>query len=153
MQNYKAYQPAVINELANARLKLYFLFNGQTTRSGKHSLTGVCVYYLNREGKVVDYLIALLEQLGRYIGINYAEVVSSVLTYFGVSKEKLGYFITDNAANNGICLDYLSLKFSFKKETCQIRCAAYTLNLVAQLILFGKDKDAYENEDANIPVR
>ena len=86
-------------------------------RSSKHSLTGVYIYHLNREGKVINYLIALLEQLSRYIGINYAEVVSSVLTYFSVSKERLGYFITNNATNNGICLDYLSLKFSFKKET------------------------------------
>ena len=110
------------------------------------------IYHLNREGKVINYLIALLEQLGRHTGINYAEVVSSVLTHFGVSKEKLSYFITNNAANNSICLDYLSLKFGFKKETYQIRCAAYTLNLIAQLILFRKDKDAYKNKDINIPV-
>jgi len=137
----------------NARLKLHFLFNGWTTRSGKYFLTSVCVHHLNYKGKVVDYLITLLEQLGRHIGINYAEVVSSILTHFGVSKERLGCFITDNAANNGICLDYLSLKFSFKKETCWIWCIAYTLNLIAQLILFRKDKDAYKNKDVNILVR
>jgi len=118
MQNYKAYQPAVINKLANARLKLHFLFDGWTTRSSKHSLTGVCVHHLNRKGKVVNYLIALPEQLGRHTGINYAEVVSSVLTHFSVSKERLSCFITNNTANNGICLDHLSLKFGFKKETC-----------------------------------
>jgi len=72
MQDYKAYQPAIIKELASAHLKLYFSFNGWTTRSGKHALTSICVYHLNCEGRVVNYLIALLEQLGRYIGINYA---------------------------------------------------------------------------------
>jgi hypothetical protein len=153
MQDYEAYQPAVINELACARSKLHFSFDGWTTRSGKHSLTGVCVHHLNREGRVVDYLIALPELLGRHTGINYAEVIGNVLTHFNVSKERLGYFITDNAANNGTCIDHLSTKLDFKKEDRWIRCAAHTLNLAAQSILFGKDKDAYENEDSNIPVR
>ena len=153
IQDYKAYQPTIIDKLANARLKLHFLFNGWTIRNSKYSLTGVYVYYLNREGKIVNYLITLPEQLSRYIGINYAEVVSNVLTHFNVSKERLGYFITDNAANNSIYLDYLSIKLSFKKEDRQIRYAAYTLNLIAQLVLFRKDKDAYENNDTNIPVR
>lgn len=151
MQDYKAYQPAVIDELISAHLKLHFLFNGQTTRSGKYSLTGVYVHHLNREGRVVDYLIALPELLGRHTGINYANVISNVLTHFNVSKERLGYFITDNAANNGTCIDYLSTELNFKKEDRWIRCAAYILNLVAQLILFRKDKDAYENDDSNIP--
>ena len=153
MQDYEAYQAAVIDELACARSKLHFSFDGWTTRSGKHSLTGVCVHHLNREGRVVDYLIALPELLGRHTGINYAEVIGNVLTHFNVSKERLGYFITDNAANNGTCINHLSTKLNFKKEDRWIRCAAHTLNLAAQSILFGKDKDAYENEEANIPVR
>ena len=120
MQDYKACQLAVINELACAHLKLYFLFNGQTTRSGKHSLTSVCVYHLNCEGRVINYLIALLELLGYYTGINYAEVIGNILTYFNVSKERLSYFITNNAANNNTYIDYLFTKLNFKKEDCWI---------------------------------
>lgn len=40
MQDYEAYQPAIIKELASARSKLHFSFDGWTTRSGKHALTG-----------------------------------------------------------------------------------------------------------------
>ena len=152
MQDYEAYQPAVINKLAYTRSKLHFSFDGQTTCSSKHSLTGVCVYHLNREGRVVNYLITLPELLGRHTGINYAEVISNILTHFNVSKERLGYFITNNAANNSTCINYLSTKLNFKKEDYWIQCAAYTLNLAAQSILFGKDKDAYKNKDSNIPV-
>jgi len=110
----------VCNKLANARLKLYFLFNGWTIRSSKHLLTGVCVYYLNRKGRVVNYLIALLEQLGRYTGINYAAVISDVLAYFKVTKESLSYFITNNARNNNTCLDYLATIFNFRKDNWRI---------------------------------
>ena len=118
MQDYEAYQLAIINELAYAHLKLHFLFNGWTTRNSKHSFTSVCVHHLNHEGRVVNYLIALLELLSRYTGINYAEVIGNVFTHFNVSKERLGYFITDNAANNGTYIDYLSTKLNFKKEDC-----------------------------------
>ena len=104
----------------NAYLKLHFLFNSWTTRSGKHLLTNVCVYYLNHKGRVVDYLITLLEQLGRYIGINYAVVIGNVLAYFKVTKESLGYFITDNTRNNNTCLDYLVTIFNFKKDNWRI---------------------------------
>ena len=72
MQDYEAYQPAIIKELASAHSKLYFSFNGWTTYNSKHALTGVCVHHLNHEGKIVDYLIALLKQFGCYTGINYA---------------------------------------------------------------------------------
>jgi hypothetical protein len=90
MQDYKAYQAAVINELACARLKLHFSFDGWTTHNSKHSLTGIYVHHLNHKGRVVDYLIALLELLGRHTGINYAEVIGNVFTHFNVSKERLG---------------------------------------------------------------
>jgi len=116
MQDYEAYQSAIINELACARLKLYFLFNSWTTRSSKHSLTDIYIHHLNREGRVVNYLIALPELLGRHIGINYAEVIGNVLTHFNVSKERLSYLITNNAANNGTYINHLSTKLGFKKE-------------------------------------
>ena len=145
MADYKAYQPAIYDELANARLKLHFLFNGWTTRSGKHLLTSVCVHHLNHKGRVVNYLIALPEQLGRHTRINYAAVIGNILAHFKVTKESLGYFVTNNTGNNNTCLDYLATVFNFRKDNRRIQCAAYTLNLITQLIMFGKDKDAYEN--------
>ena len=120
MADYKTYQPAVCDKLANARLKLHFLFDGWTTRSSKHLLTGVCVHHLNREGRVVNYLIALLEQLSYYTGINYAAVIGDVLAYFKVTKESLGYFVTNNARNNNTCLDYLATVFNFRKDDRRI---------------------------------
>ena len=116
MANYTAYQLAIYNKLVNARLKLHFLFNGWTIRSGKHLLTGVCVYYLNCKGRVINYLIALLEQLSYYTGINYAAVIGDILAYFKVTKESLSYFITNNTRNNNTCLDYLATVFNFRKD-------------------------------------
>jgi len=108
------------DKLTNTHLKLYFLFNGWTTRSGKHSLTSVCVYYLNYKGRVINYLIALPEQLGCHTGINYAVVISNVLAYFKVTKESLSYFVTNNTGNNNTCLDYLATVFNFRKDDWRI---------------------------------
>src|SRR6266568_8187680 len=121
MADYKAYQPAIYNKLVNAHLKLHFLFNSWTTCSGKHLLTGVCVHYLNCEGKVVDYLITLLKQLSHHTGINYATVISNVLAHFKVIKESLSYFVTNNAKNNNTCLDYLVTVFNFRKDNRRIQ--------------------------------
>ena len=140
------------DKLANARSKLHFSFNSWTTRSGKHSLTSVYVHHLNREGRVVNYLIALPEQLGRHTRINYAAVIGNVLAHFKVTKESLSYFVTNNTRNNNTYLDHLATVFNFRKDDQHIRCAAHTLNLVAQSIIFGKDKDAYKNDQENIPV-
>ena len=108
------------NKLTNAHLKLYFLFNGWTTRSSKHLLTSVCVHYLNYKGRVVNYLIALLEQLSRHTRINYAAVISNVLAHFKVTKESLSYFVTNNTGNNNTCLNYLATIFNFRKDNRRI---------------------------------
>ena len=152
MAEYQAFLPSVRKELASANSLVHISFDGWTTRNGKHALTGICVHYLNQGGRVVDYLIALPEQISRHSGINYAEVVGNTLDSFNISKERLGYFVTDNASNNDTALDTLAVKYSFIKEHRRTRCACHVLNLVAQSIMWGKDKESFENSDENIPV-
>ena len=72
-------------------------------------------------------------------------VISDVLTYFKVTKESLSYFVTNNTKNNNTCLNYLATVFNFKKDNQRIQYTAYTLNLITQLIMFRKNKDAYKN--------
>ena len=116
MADYEAYQLAICNKLVNAYLKLHFLFNGWTICSSKYSLTSVCIYYFNYKGRVIDYLIALSKQLGRYTRINYTAVIGDILAYFRVTKESFSHFVTNNARNNNTCLDYLATVFNFKKD-------------------------------------
>jgi len=112
-------------------LLVYISFNGWMTRNGKHALIGIYIYYLNQGGHIVNYLIALLKQIGRHSGINYIEVVRNILDSFNISKEWLSYFIIDNALNNNTALNTLAVKYSFIKEYRRTRCACYVLNLVA----------------------
>jgi hypothetical protein len=78
------------------------------------------------------------------------EVIGNILNIFKIIKERLGYFIINNAHMNDICLDYLAVKFSFNKAYRRVCCVYYILNLVAQQLMFGKNKEAFKNEDVNI---
>jgi len=98
----------------------------------------------------VDYILALPTQLSQHSGINYAEVISNVLNTFKITKERLSYFITNNAHINNTYLDYLAVKFSFNKAHRRARCACHILNLVTQQLIFSKNKEAFKNKDANI---
>lgn len=128
---YKALLPAVRVELANAQSRLYILFNGWTTPNNRYALTGIWVHHLNLRGRVVDYMLALLVQLSRHFGTNYAEVIGDVLADFHIIPERLGYFIIDNKPKNNITLEALSKRFNFNKDKRRGRCAYHILNLVA----------------------
>ena len=78
----------------------------------------------------MDYILTLPTQLGQHLGINYAEVISNVFNIFKITKERLSYFITNNAYINNTYLDYLVVKFSFNKAYRYTYYAYYILNLV-----------------------
>ena len=79
----------------------------------------------------MDYILTLPTQLGQYLGINYTEVISNILNTFKIIKERLSYFITNNAHTNNTYLNYLVVKFSFNKAYRRAYYAYYILNLVA----------------------
>jgi hypothetical protein len=58
------------------------------------------------------------------------EVISNVLNIFKIIKERLSYFVTNNARINNTYLDYLVVKFGFNKAYRRAYCAYYILNLV-----------------------
>ena len=76
---------------------------------------------------ICDFLLALPEQLGRHLGINYAEVIANVLTKYNIVK-RIGFFVANNAENNNICLEQLAIKFGFDKKEQRLHYAPYILN-------------------------
>ena len=57
-----------------------------------------------------------------------------------------------NAFNNDTAIAALGAKFGFKSKHRQLRCSALTINLVGQSIIFGSNKDAFNNNDENLAV-
>ncbi|KAF4546926.1 Hypothetical protein D9617_95g039910 [Elsinoe fawcettii] len=60
-------------------------------------------------------------------------------------QQKVGYFMTDNAPNNDVCLEYLSSEFGYKMPDSRLRCCGHIFNLCGQAVLFGNDADVFEH--------
>ena len=109
-------------------------------------------HYLDKNGHIVDHILALPEQLGKHSSINYTAVINNILKQFSITSKRLGFFITDNASNNDTAIQELSTTYEFNKKSKQIQYSGHILNRVAQSILFSKDKKAFKNNQKNLPV-
>ena len=74
------------------------------------------IYYLDKNGRVVNYMLALLEQLSKHSGVNYIAVINDILKQFSIISERLGFFITDNALNNDAAIRELSTIYKFNEK-------------------------------------
>jgi hypothetical protein len=58
--------------------------------------------------------------------------------------------VLNNASNNNTAVAALTRSFNFILSYQRLRCGPYTLNLVSQIIIFGRDKGAYNNGSSNL---
>ncbi|KAJ6436881.1 MFS multidrug transporter [Purpureocillium lavendulum] len=109
------------------------------------SLLGLTVHFLDDEGKFRTFLLGLPRIEGRHCGENLADRVSEIIHEYGF-EDRVGHFVTDNAENNGTCLEDLGIELGFNKKHRRLRCCGHIINLVARSILFGTDADAFEED-------
>jgi hypothetical protein len=94
--------------------------------------------------------IDLLQLIGAHTSERLAEVVTLTLTNYGITPAKLGYFVLDNASNNDTAVAALAHSFDFIPSHRRLHCGPHTLNLVGQMIIFGRDKSVYNNAGGNL---
>ncbi|KAI1512328.1 Dimer-Tnp-hAT dimerization containing protein [Pyrenophora tritici-repentis] len=140
----------VANYLREARSLIHVSFDNWTSTGGQYAFTGLCVHYLNSEGKLVDHLLGLPELHGAHTGNNIAAAATTILRLFGVDNARVGYFVLDNASNNDTAVESLAEELGFIASERRLRCCCHILNLSAQLVIWGKDRSAYENEAAHL---
>lgn len=148
LAEYNAFVPSVINYLKSSRSLIHISFDNWTSTGGKHAITGICVHHLNPAGKPVDYVLGLPALLGAHSGSNVASIVSNTLKQFQIGQldskvARLGYFVVDNATNNDSAVAELAQEFKFSASQRRLRCACHILNLAAQKVLFGRDREAF----------
>jgi hypothetical protein len=132
---YNTYIPAVANYLREARSLIHVSFDNWTSTGGQYAFTGLCVHYLNSEGKLVDHLLGLPELHGAHTGNNIAAAATTILRLFGVDNASVGYFVLDNASNNDTAVESLAEEFGFIASERRLRCCCHILNLGAQLVI------------------
>jgi len=152
MRLYNHLQPQVVNELSRAISLIHISFDGWTTKGGKRGFFGVVAHYANASGEVVDLPIALPQLSGSHTGERIGELVVKTLHKFGITARKLGYFVLDNASANDKAVKYIASKYDFEAAHRRLRCAPHIINLVGQALLFGKDRDSYDNDSKNVAV-
>ena len=91
--------------LAKVLGQVHFSFDLWTSRN-MLSLVGIVVQEVNDDGKYNNFLFGLPEQEGAHSGVNIADSVQKIIDEFGL-KDKVGYFVLDNAYNNDNCMEVL----------------------------------------------
>jgi hypothetical protein len=148
MNQYRALFQSVKLNLANSITKIHFTFDGWTSKGGKRAFTGICVHHINEHGHIMDYPLALS---GVYSGERIGHIVQEIIDSFGIPRDKIGYFVLDNAHPNNTALEFLAAHYGFRPRHRRLRCGPHILNLVAQVMMFGIDKESFENDEENLP--
>jgi len=138
--------PKVRNELAQSLTKIYISFDGWTVKSGKKAFCGVVAHYVDINGQLKDLPIALPQLSGSHSGERIAEVIHQIFEKFGISSAKVGYFVLDNAGPNNTAVELITNTYGFNPKHRRLCCGSHTINLVGQTIIFGIDKDSFQNE-------
>ncbi|KAI1519526.1 Dimer-Tnp-hAT domain containing protein [Pyrenophora tritici-repentis] len=146
MRLYRYMEPQVVQMLSSAISKIHISFDGWTTKGGKRGFFGVVAHFADADGTIRDLPIALPQLTGAHTGERIAEVVGNIIDVFGITRSQLGYFVLDNAYANDTAVTKLAQRFEFTASHHRLRCGPHTLNLVGQMIIFGFDKDAYDND-------
>ena len=142
---YDHIKPRIVHALSQSLSKIHISFDGWTTKGGKRGYLGVVSHYVNTHGKLVDLPITLPQLMEAHSGENLADVIYKTLLEFGVASTKISWFITNNALNNNTAIQVLSRRIGFDAVERRVRCDPHTINLVGQMLFWGKDNNAYGN--------
>jgi hypothetical protein len=142
---FRCLQPKVVAALCTAVIKIYISFDSWTTKGGKRGFFGVVAHFVNSSRVIIDLPIDLPQLRGTQSGESIAEVIQRTLLTCDITPQKLGYFVLDNAVSNDTAVAALARLNGFEATYRRLCCSPHTLNLVSQAIIFGNDKDAYNN--------
>jgi hypothetical protein len=102
-------------------------------------------------GEIYDLPIALLQLNGAYTSKAIATAIIATLQAYRVTLDTLGYFVLNNASNNDTAIAAVAREFrDFNLTQRRLCCSPYTINLIRQALLFGNNKDAYNNAAKHI---
>jgi hypothetical protein len=145
---YNYLKPMVVAELSQSISKVHISFDGWTTKGGKRGYLGIVANYVKSKGDLMDLLIALPQLTGAHSGEAMAEVVMAIFKEFNITVGKLGYFFLDNAYNNNTTITTVASKMGLDATERRLACGPHTINLIGQILLWGKEKESYNNNES-----
>jgi hypothetical protein len=146
MEAYEARRKLLkVEILSNSVSKIHISFDLWTSRNCI-PLMGVVAHYADNTFKNRTVMIALKRLHETHSGENMGSLLIEIINDFDL-KERLGYFITDNASSNDTCVHHiLTSLLPDLTETQRTHCFGHILNLACGSYLYGHDPDSFEIE-------
>jgi hypothetical protein len=111
IRDFNKYKGIVRQHLQNSLGKIHISFDLWTSRN-LLTLCGIVAHFIDKRGRLSIFLLSLPEIIGSHTGLNIAEGVTTIINEFGL-KDRIGYFVLDNAENNDTAVAALAEEFGF----------------------------------------
>ncbi len=109
----------------------------------------VIAHFLDAKKELRTVVLAVRNIHGDHSGKNQAKAIIPVIDEYGL-KEKLGYFMTDNASSKDTCvaeiIDLIRPDLDLGER--RLRCMGYIINLIAKAFIFGNKSETFEADIA-----
>ena len=95
---------------------------------------GIVGHYMSSQYKVETTLLGLRRLWGDHSGENMAEAVLEVIRDYGLTGDKIGWFVLDNATSNDTCVAEILHALGIKDtvERRRLRCLGHIINLAGR---------------------
>jgi hypothetical protein len=108
LRTYETQKLRVKREVQSALSKVHFTVDLWTLPNAL-AILGIVAHYTSESGQLEYSVLALRELDGKHSGPNMADCVMEVINDYGIAS-KVGYFMMDNADNNGTMMKALSTR-------------------------------------------
>jgi hypothetical protein len=146
LKSYRIYKHVVKQSIAESLSKIHISFDLWTSDNNT-AINGVTATFVDTEFEPHTIVLGIPEQQGAHTGDNIGSQIIEILKDYGITEANVGYFMLDNATNNDTAMDTIAEVFSLNKNHRRLRCAGHIINLIARSLLYGFDKDLFEQEE------
>ncbi|OWT42446.1 BED zinc finger domain-containing protein [Pochonia chlamydosporia 170] len=142
LRTYETQKLRVKRETQLALSKVHFTVDLWTSPNAL-AILGIVAHYTSESGQLEYSVLALRELDGKHSGPNMADCVMEIINDYGIAS-KVGYFMMDNADNNGTMMKY---QIVYNAEHHRLRCNGHIINLAAQSFLFQTNDESLADEN------
>ena len=149
IEAYKTHKEKQKVFISKAKSKINFSFDLWTSPNNL-ALIGMVAHYIDEYGQMKSNLIAIRRLLGNHTGENQAQLLIRVINEdYDIPQDNIGFFVTDNAANNDTCIDAVMAAFfpnmpPHQRLQRRLRDLGHVINIAAKAFLYGTEYDAFE---------
>lgn len=108
-------------------------------------MCGVACFFRDENSRPCKIILGLPE-IGRHIVTIVVDEIKTILDDFGITRDRIGYAVLDNARNNDTAMEQLGHSLGFDDKAHHCRCIRHIIYLAAKALLFGNDADAFEEQ-------